>query len=307
MNDQRIRTGAILTAALMLFGLAGCGNFRERANQQDEVSAETRQPVNGADLCVIKRNDTYRIISECERRGMKVWILDDDHFPTGHAAGAVKDHPDLRPWQLLERHVDVMGPADNAMLITEPTGKDHILLGVFAYKRTGEGEACEPEAICLTDGIDRGFLRFSVPAGCYRVFFLYKSRRGTSHPDYVDMLRKQSVKLLIDTVYESHYEHYGRHFGKTIAGFFSDEPSFGNTWAGQHSMDHGMYDRRVGMPGLALPYSDLVPGMMTQALGVDALPLLPRSYNRGYERPRTSRLQCRTLFPVARRSAHERY
>ena len=42
MNDQRIRTGAILTAALMLFGLAGCGNFRERANQQDEVSAETR-------------------------------------------------------------------------------------------------------------------------------------------------------------------------------------------------------------------------------------------------------------------------
>ena len=215
------------------------------------------------------------IISECERRGMKVWILDDDHFPTGHAAGAVKDHPDLRPWQLLERHVDVMGPADNAMLITEPTGKDHILLGVFAYKRTGEGEACEPEAICLTDGIDRGFLRFSVPAGCYRVFFLYKSRRGTSHPDYVDMLRKQSVKLLIDTVYESHYEHYGRHFGKTIAGFFSDEPSFGNTWAGQHSMDHGMYDRRVGMPGLALPYSDLVPGMMTQALGVDALPLLP--------------------------------
>ena len=31
-----------------------------------KVSAETRQPVNGADLCVIKRNDTYRIISECE-------------------------------------------------------------------------------------------------------------------------------------------------------------------------------------------------------------------------------------------------
>ncbi|MBO4869970.1 MAG: glycosyl transferase family 2 [Clostridia bacterium] len=215
------------------------------------------------------------IISECERRGMKVWILDDDHFPTGHAAGAVKHHPDLRPWQLVERHVDVMGPARDAMLTAEPTGPDHILLGVFAYKRTGQGEACEPGAICLTDRVDRGFLRFSVPDGCYRIFFLYKSRRGTSHPDYVDMLRSESVKLLIDTVYESHYEHYKRHFGKTVAGFFSDEPSFGNTWSGPHSTDHGMYDHRVGMPGLALPYNDRVPGMMTIALGADALPLFP--------------------------------
>ena len=51
------------------------------------------------------------ILSECEKRGMKVWILDDKHFPTGYANGAVEAHPELRPWNLVERHVDVLGPA----------------------------------------------------------------------------------------------------------------------------------------------------------------------------------------------------
>ena len=27
------------------------------------------------------------ILDEAEKRGMKVWILDDKHFPTGFAAG----------------------------------------------------------------------------------------------------------------------------------------------------------------------------------------------------------------------------
>lgn len=28
------------------------------------------------------------ILEEAEKRGMRVWILDDQHFPTGYAAGA---------------------------------------------------------------------------------------------------------------------------------------------------------------------------------------------------------------------------
>lgn len=33
------------------------------------------------------------IMEEARKRGMKVWILDDDHFPTGHAGGKVKEAP----------------------------------------------------------------------------------------------------------------------------------------------------------------------------------------------------------------------
>ena len=35
------------------------------------------------------------IVEEAQNRDMKVWVLDDAHFPTGYANGAVKDHPHL--------------------------------------------------------------------------------------------------------------------------------------------------------------------------------------------------------------------
>jgi len=225
--------------------------------------------------------DMDRILAEAEKRDMKVWILDDDHFPTGHAAGHIaKDHPELRKWQLVERHVDVMGPLTDALLLTDKTNDEHILLGVYAYPRVPDRDSviledCRPEPLCLTDGMEGDFLRFSVPEGCWRVFFLYKSRRGNDHPDYIDMLREESVRVLIDAVYEPHYAHYARYFGNTIAGFFSDEPSLGNGWFGSHSTDMGMYNRRVGMPGLALPWNDRIPGMMAEALGYDPSSLLP--------------------------------
>ena len=214
------------------------------------------------------------ILCCAEKLGMKVWILDDDHFPTGHAVGQIKNHPELRKWQLIENHVDVMGTLDDALLLTEPQSDEHILLGAYAYKRTGVDEDCFDEPICLNGGLSGRFLQFSLPKGCYRIFTYYKTRRGTTHPDYIDMLNKESVKLLIDTVYETHYDHYKKYFGNTIAGFFSDEPLFGNGWNGPHHVDRGMYDHRVGMPGLALPYSDKVMDLMKETLGYDPLPYL---------------------------------
>ena len=219
--------------------------------------------------------DMDRILAECEKRNMKVWILDDDHFPTGHAVGQIKNHPELRKWQLVERHVDVMGPLTDALLTADAGNEEHILLDVYAYPRNDADEDCAPEPIRLTDGVKGKFLQFTVPEGCWRIFFLYKSRKGTNKADYIDMLREESVRVLIDTVYEAHFEHYGKYFGNTIAGFFSDEPSLGNTWFGAHPNDYGMYNQRVGMPGLALPWNDRIVSMMTDSIGKDASPYLP--------------------------------
>ena len=41
-------------------------------------------------------------------------------------------------------------------------------------------------------------------------------------------LVKEATQVLLDEVYQPHYEHYKDEFGKTILGFFSDEPRFGN-------------------------------------------------------------------------------
>lgn len=220
--------------------------------------------------------DMDLILAEAKKRNMKVWILDDDHFPTGHAAGHIaKYHPELRRWQIAEFHVDVIGPLKDAMLIAAPTAEGDELLCAYAYPRTDKGENCKAEPICLTENIHGKFLHFSIPEGCWRIFFVYKTRNGTTMGDYIDMLSEESVRVLIDAVYEPHYEHYKEYFGSTIAGFFSDEPALGNTWAGNHHVDPGMYNRRIGMPGLALPWNERMIGMMSDILGYDASVYLP--------------------------------
>ena len=87
--------------------------------------------------------DMGLILQEAQKRDMQVWILDDDHFPTGNAAGHIKNfYPDKRRWDIGERHIDVAGPLKNALLMTNETEKSR-LLGVFAYKRTDEAENCD--------------------------------------------------------------------------------------------------------------------------------------------------------------------
>ena len=54
------------------------------------------------------------------------------------------------------------------------------------------------------------------------------SRNTGFHRDYINMLDKASVHLLLEAVYEPHWQRYSQAFGKTLAGFFSDAPNLGN-------------------------------------------------------------------------------
>ncbi len=222
--------------------------------------------------------DMDLILAECEKRGMKVWILDDKHFPTGFANGAIRDkHPELRPWNLVERHVDVLGPApDNAVLVPAPQpDDDEALLGVVAYRRTREsGQKMEGAPVVLTDHVQGGILQWDIPEGCWRIFFLRRSHRGALRGNYIDFLSAESCAVQIEEVYEPHWAHYAKHFGKTIAGFFSDEPEFANVLAGPHLDDPGLYTYRIGQEGLALPWHANLLARMSAELGEDALPYL---------------------------------
>ena len=219
-------------------------------------------------------DDMALILSEAEKLGMKVWILDDKHFPTGYANGLVSKYPDKRQLMLVEDHLDVVGPAPESAILL-PTvckeGEDE-LLGVYAYERKGMDETLDGAPIDLTDRVDGQYVYWDIPQGVYRVFALYKSRRG-GKKDYIHMIDPASVGVLIEAVYEPHYEHFKRYFGSTLEGFFSDEPSFGNgTFTS--SVPRGSYDRALGQPGLALPWTDEVLKRMN-AGGGDFLPLLP--------------------------------
>ena len=189
------------------------------------------------------------LLPELERRGMKIWILDDKKFPTGYANGGFERQPELKKVYLAERHMDIMGPCRNSAVLVEPfLMPDGKLLGILACPKpdtetldvSGEG------IIDLTANYKDGFVFFDLPAGAYRLFILFTTQKGGGRDHYMNLIDSRSVRVLIDEVYEKHYERYEKYFGNVIAGFFSDEPELGNI--NGYPFDAGLGKRDVRLP-----------------------------------------------------------
>lgn len=172
------------------------------------------------------------LMSEAKRLGMRIWILDDDHFPTGHANGrfAGRDR-ELRKTYLGEKHADFMAGGSQAFYFRGQLEADARILSILAVKRK-DGDTTElsmEEWVDLTDCIEGDFAFFQLPGrGIYRVFVFYTTQLQGGRENYMNLIDADSVQVLINEVYEKHYERYREEFGKTFAGFFSDEPQLGN-------------------------------------------------------------------------------
>lgn len=240
-------------------------------------------------------HDMDIIIDEAKKLSMKVWILDDAHFPSGQAAGKMPEQPDELCKQYLNYNmVDICGPVKQATLDValmahyydspfspkSPFGDpgpsrqfdDDKLMVVVASRLDGkEGDIyhLDDSLIDLTDKVDEeGLLSWDVPAGSWRVFVIYETRKGGGRDTYVNFMSYRSCRVQIDTVYEPHYEHYKDEFGKTIAGFFSDEPEIGNV------MGYG-YNFGIGNMTMPLPWSEEMPALMEARFGKDYLRKVP--------------------------------
>ena len=98
-----------------------------------ETIAEYLEQIAGADIrevCLESRthpefcrdgwwSDLRYIIGECKRLGLKIWLLDDAHFPTGYANGALAGEdvdPALKKTVLKHRTVTVVGPQPSTVI-----------------------------------------------------------------------------------------------------------------------------------------------------------------------------------------------
>ncbi len=213
------------------------------------------------------------VMDEARRRGMRVWVLDDDKFPTGHAGGAfAKEHPQLAKLYLAQRHMDLIGPARDAAVLVGPfLPPDARLLAVLACPRPDlDSTTISAEGIIdVTHTLQDGFVRVNLPAGAYRLFVLFTTRTGGGRADYINLIDAQSVRVLIDAVYEPHYARYKDDFGKTFAGFFSDEPEFGNT------PGYDFNELPGTKPDMKLPWSDALEASLREAWGAGFAKRLP--------------------------------
>lgn len=193
-------------------------------------------------------NDLSIILNKAKENDMKIWILDDSHFPTGYANGKIaSEYPQYKKLYINNRRFDFVGPMKGARinasnLIGRPWEKpslgDKKILGVYLAKRVSEYtesaekyDAVDAESIVeLKDAYKDGIITLDVPKGSYSVFVVFTTGEGGEDGtrDYLNPLVKEATEVLVNEVYEQHYQHFGTEFGKTITAFFSDEPRFGN-------------------------------------------------------------------------------
>lgn len=221
------------------------------------------------------------ILDEAKKLGMKVWILDDSHFPTGFANGALKDAPqEVCRQSIFCKFLSYEGDAREVVFRTEKLAKPPKYKLNFIQKMMMSGSTKDArkydddQVYSITaygpkgEEIDlSGSTTWKKPAGTWQVAVCGLSRNLGPHRAYINMMNEVSCHKLIEAVYEPHFAHYGDLFGNTIAGFFSDEPELGN----------GILYAKHNVLGTEqdLPWSKELEERLQKTLGVDYRKNLP--------------------------------
>lgn len=252
-------------------------------------------------------SDLDIIIEKAKELDMKIWILDDSHFPTGFANGKIKDcYPEYKKWYLNMRRYDVQGPMTQARIDLkllrgrpwEKPDESAKILGVYLAKRDQDIMASEDpiDASTIADiteqmRMEDQLLTLDVPAGAYSLLVVYQTRKGEEEAtkDYLNPLVKEATQVLIDEVYEAHYVHYKEEFGKTIMGFFSDEPRFGNIKGTDASIGKDMplpwregLERELGIDSRMLPLLWVNAGGVEKTVRFRYMDVVTELFNRNF-------------------------
>ena len=240
--------------------------------------------------------DLALLLDEAKRTGMEMWILDDSHFPTGFADGAVKrEHPELCKKFLCCKTLDYAGPMENMTAVLKYALRDprDKILAVTLSRKTAFETIDPTTTIDLTDKVytfedartgeimlssmgqplpgnpKEGpcvAVDFDLPDGQWTLNVITVSYKGGEKQTegYLNPLDSAATKVLLDTVYEPIYAHFGEEFGKTLCGFFSDEPRLGNI--------HGAEDAAIGHnSAMNLPWRDGMENLLAGKLAGTAL------------------------------------
>jgi hypothetical protein len=169
-------------------------------------------------------------VEEASKRGMKVWLADEGSYPSGFAGGKISaDYPQLCMQGIVADMRISLAPGQT---ISMPAPPD-TLGALVASPAAGTSQP-------LT--IHSGEIKFTAPpeGRCEIVLVRHVFRSsptryinradGTYSKDslysLIDYLNPEATRAYLKTTHEVYKELFGNEFGKTVLGFFGDEPDF---------------------------------------------------------------------------------
>jgi hypothetical protein len=170
----------------------------------------------------------YRDLGICleaaKKHDLQMWIFDEQWWPSGEVGGKVPERYASK--YIVAAATEVDGPRSVALAV--PTAR---LIAVLAGNSTPQGSIDGNSLVDLSPQAAGGNLRWDAPAGRWKVMtFTWEYGKGKPGRPLVDGASREAVDWYLKTVYQPHYDHFPRDFGKTIVGYFYDEPESPGDW-----------------------------------------------------------------------------
>ena len=185
------------------------------------------------------------VVQEAGKRGMKIWLQDESDYPSGFAGGKISQQYPQLGMQGIVADIQVRAqagqtltmpvPSDTLGIVALETGyQDHQLRGVIPIPLPSNGqlkwtvpkEGTTPNEPMLA--WDVVFVRHVYVSAPTRNF---NREDGTRAKDgfysLIDYLDVEATRAFLKITHETYRQAIGGEFGKTVLGFFGDEPDFG--------------------------------------------------------------------------------
>ena len=163
------------------------------------------------------------MVGEVKKRNMHVWIYDDLNWPSGTANGMmVHEHPEYRSRSLNGRKMAL--PPGETFFFNETAAPE----GVFIRRDPkGNWERIELDKnFSWLNGTGKEVELFYVFLQYYNYAMMTSCDAANSqaYRGYCDLLNPDAVKCWMGYIHEKYYQRFPQEFGKTVRGFFFDEP-----------------------------------------------------------------------------------
>ncbi len=178
-------------------------------------------------------------IEEARKRGMKVWLADEGSYPSGFAGGKIsEEYPRLAMQGIVADTRISVTPGQTILLPVPPD-----TLGALTLTQARAAANTQPPpAVAEVLPIGGGQMKWTAPPeGRSEVLLVrhvfrssptrYINRAdGTYSKDslysLIDYLNPDATRAFLKTTHEVYKQLFGQEFGKTVLGFFGDEPDY---------------------------------------------------------------------------------
>ncbi|MCC6124836.1 MAG: hypothetical protein IT426_07740 [Pirellulales bacterium] len=166
-------------------------------------------------------------LNAAKKHNLTMWIFDEKWWPSQGVAGKVP--PRYASKRLEASAVEIEGP--QTYRAEGYGGERHV--AAIAGRVAPDGKIDGGSLVDLAPQIAGGKLSWQAPAGKWMIMkftHVQAPPLGQNGQLSVDGASKDCVDWFIQTVYQPHYDRFSTDFGKTIPGFFYDEPETRGDW-----------------------------------------------------------------------------